>query len=106
MSANDTLGKVFVSQEELLKGDGQREEFKLEESASKNKKQPVSNACGRGTQIVVALISRFFKTCRVGLFYAFERPLRRTCYSWSVSCPLRRPVSLAFMEMKPLCSLI
>jgi hypothetical protein len=42
VSANDTLGKVFVSQEELLKGEGEREEHDLIESASDNPKQPVS----------------------------------------------------------------
>jgi hypothetical protein len=42
---NDTLGKVFVSQDNLLNGDGDRVEFDLVESCSKNKKQPVSYAC-------------------------------------------------------------
>lgn len=42
MSKNDTLGKVFVTQEDLLNGDGERTEFKLIESASENPKQPVS----------------------------------------------------------------
>jgi len=40
ISSNDTLGKVFVSQENLLNGDGDRVEFDLVESCSKNKKQP------------------------------------------------------------------
>jgi hypothetical protein len=46
MSANDTLGKVYVSQDDLLNGDGEREEFELVESSSENKKQPVSNTKG------------------------------------------------------------
>lgn len=42
LSANDTLGKVFVHQDELLKGEGERTEYELIDSASENKKQPVS----------------------------------------------------------------
>jgi hypothetical protein len=45
ISSNDTLGKVFVSQENLLNGDGDRVEFDLVESCSKNTKQPVRYAC-------------------------------------------------------------
>lgn len=45
IGANDTLGKVDVAQEDLLNGDGERKEFKLLESSSKNEKQPVSILC-------------------------------------------------------------
>jgi len=38
MSANDTLGKVFVSQDELLKGQGERVEYQLLDDASEAKK--------------------------------------------------------------------
>ena len=41
LSANDTLGKVFVHQDELLNGEGERTEYDLMESASKNEKNPV-----------------------------------------------------------------
>lgn len=43
ISSNDTLGKVFVEQDDLLNGDGERVEHDLVESHSKNKKQPVCN---------------------------------------------------------------
>lgn len=39
---NDVLGKVFVSQDDLLNGNGERKEFELVESSSNDPKRPVS----------------------------------------------------------------
>jgi hypothetical protein len=82
-SKNDTLVKVFVTQEELLKGDGERKEYELLESAPDNKKRPVRGTAACSADVACSVLFSQ-KSCRGSLSCAFKRPRMKTSCSRSV----------------------